>query len=140
MAGASPRMYKSGVEYEIVFTNAGGPSDVEIAVIGVPTAAEFAKLNEQLLGDERFRAGLKMLVDCSRLETSGLSVEDVQELTEPMVMRDWHFPPLAVALVAPDNRTFEAARAYRAHLGGSRSNRQVFRSRAEGEAWLAEQE
>lgn len=113
---------------------------MEIAVTGVPTAAEFAKLNEQLLGDPRFRAGLRMLVDCSALETSTLGAEDVQRLTEPMVMRDWHYPPLAVALIAPDDRTFEVARSYRAHLGGSRSNRQVFRSRAEAETWLAEQE
>lgn len=113
---------------------------MEIAVTGVPTAAEFAELNERLLGDPRFRAGLRMLVDCSALDTSPLSVEDVQGLTEPMVMRDWHFPPSAVAIVAPDDRTFEFARAYRAHLGGSRSNREVVRSRAEAEAWLAEQE
>jgi hypothetical protein len=128
------------VEFEIAFSDAGRPADVEIAVTGVPTAAEFAQLNEVLIGDPHFRAGLKMLVDCSALETSTLSADDVQQLTEPMVMRDWHYPPLAVALVAPDDRTFEAARAYRAHLGGSRSNRQVFRSRAEAEAWLAEQE
>lgn len=128
------------VEFEIMFSDAGSAADVEIAVRGVPTAAEFAKVNEQLLGDPRFRAGLKMLVDCSALDTSSLTPEDVQQLTEPMVMRDWHYPPLAVALVAPDDATYEAARAYRAHLGGSRSSRQVFRSRADAEAWLAEQE
>ena len=128
------------MEFEIAFSDAGGPADVEIAVSGVPTAAEFALVNEQLIGDPRFGAGLKMLVDCAGLDTTGLSPEDVQRLTEPMVMRDWHYPPLAVALVAPDDPTFDAARAYRAHLGGSRSNRQVFRTRAEAEAWLAEQE
>jgi hypothetical protein len=128
------------VEFELAFSDAGRPADVEIAVTGVPTAAEFAKLNEQLVGDPRFRAGLRMLVDCSALDTSTLSAEDVQRLTEPMVMRDWHYPPSAVALVAPDDRTFEVARAYRAHLGGSRSNRRVFRSRAEADAWLGEQE
>jgi hypothetical protein len=140
MASASPRMYKSGVEFEIAFSDGGGPADVEIAVIGVPTADGFAQLNEELLSDERFRTGLTMLVDCSRLDTKPLSGEDVQRLTEPMIMRDWDFPPAAVALVAPDDRTFAAARSYRAHLGGSRSNRQVFRSRADAVAWLAEQE
>ena len=108
--------------------------------MGVPTAAEFAKLNEQLLSDSRFRAGVTILVDCTALDTSGMSDEDVQELTEPMVQRDWHFPPSAVAIIAPGDRIFESARSYRAHLGGSRSHRQVFRSRAEAEAWLAEQE
>ena len=127
------------MEFESAFSDAGGPADVEIAVTGVPSAAEFARLNEQLLGDPRFRGGLKMLVDCTELDTSSVSPEDVQRLTEPMVMRDWHYPPLAVALVAPDDGTFDAARAYRAHLGGSRSNRQVFRTRGEAETWLTEQ-
>lgn len=123
-----------------MFSDAGGPADLEIAVTGVPTAAAFAGLNEQLISDARFRAGLKMLVDCSALDTSGVSAEDVQRLTEPMVMRDWRYPPRAVALIAPDDQTFEIARSYRAHLGGSRSNRQVFRSRSEAEAWLGELE
>jgi hypothetical protein len=30
-------------------------------------------------------------------------------------------------------------RAYRAHVGGSRSNRHLFRSRAEAIAWLEDQ-
>lgn len=127
------------MEFEVAFSDDGRPADVEIVASGVPTPAEFAKLNEELLSDKRFRAGVTMLVDCTALDTSGMSDEDVQELTEPMVQRDWHFPPAAVAIVAPGDRVFEAARSYRAHLGGSRSRRQVFRNRADAEAWLAEQ-
>jgi hypothetical protein len=132
-------VYKSGVEFEVTFSDGGRPADVEISVSGLPTAAEFAKLNEQLLSDSRFRTGITMLVDCTALDTSGMSDEDVQELTEPMVQRDWHFPPSAVAIIAPSDRVFESARSYRAHLGGSRSRRQVFRTRADAEAWLEEQ-
>jgi hypothetical protein len=129
----------AGVEYEIVFSDNGRPADVQISLRGAPTAPEFAALNEELLADGRFRPGVTMLVDCTGLDTSKFSDEDVQSLTERMVQRDWDFPPSAVAIIAPDDRTFEDARSYRAYLGGSRSNRQVFRDRADGEAWLAEQ-
>jgi hypothetical protein len=67
------------------------------------------------------------------------STEGVQTLSEPIVERDWTYPPRAVAIVARDARTLEAARAYRAYLGGSKSNRHVFTTRAEAVAWLDEQ-
>jgi hypothetical protein len=61
----------------------------------------------------------------------------VQSLTEHMVERDWNYAPSAVALIAPNEETFSAVRAYRAHLGGSKSNRHP--SRAEAVAWLEDQ-
>jgi hypothetical protein len=124
------------VEFEVQFQGGDGPADVEVALAGVPTAEGFQLLNERLTSDPRFRAGLRVLVDCSELDTSGLSEVEVQSLTEHMVERDWNYPPSAVALIAPDEETFSAVRTYRAHLGGSKSNRHVFSSRAEAVAWL----
>ena len=49
------------------------------------------------------------------------------------------YPPLAIAIVAPDPRTFEDASQSRAHQGGSGSNRRVFRSREAALTWLDEQ-
>src|SRR5438105_9927912 len=110
-----------------------------MAIAGVPTEEGFRLLNERLTSDPRFRPGLRMLVDCSALDTSGLSSAEVQTLSEPMVMRDWHYAPSAVAIIAPDEQTFSAVREYKAHLGGSRSNRHLCGSRAEAVAWLEEQ-
>jgi hypothetical protein len=42
----------------------------------------------------------------------------------------------AVAIIAPNEETFSAVREYRAHLGGSKSNRHLFGSRFEAVAWL----
>jgi hypothetical protein len=125
------------VEFEIEF--GAGPADVEITISGVPTPGHFRLLNAALTGDARFRAGLTLLVDLSALETSTLSEVDVQSLSEPMIERDWFYLPAAVALVAPDEQTYNAVRAYRAHLGGSKSNRHLFSSRAEAVGWLEEQ-
>ena len=127
------------MKFEVKFEDGDGPADLEMAISGAPTQEGFRLLNERLTEDPRFRAGLRILVDCSAMDTSGLSSAEVQALSEPMVMRDWTYAPTAVAIVAPDEETSRAVREYRAHLGGSRSNRHLFGNRAEAIAWLKEQ-
>jgi hypothetical protein len=127
------------VEIEIEFRDGDGPADIEEKLTGVPTEDGFRLLNERVMSDPRFRAGLKILVDCSALTTTGLSNEQLQGFSEHMAVRDWDYPPAGVAIIAPDDQTFDAVQAYRAHLGGSASNRQLFRSRADAVAWLEAQ-
>jgi hypothetical protein len=127
------------MEFEVEYTDGVGPADIEEMLAGVPTEDGFRLLNERVMSDSRFRAGLKILVDCSALNTAGLSSQEVQSLSEHMVMRDWNYPPTAVAIIAPDDQTFSAVQEYRAHLGGSKSNRQLFRSREDAVAWLGDQ-
>jgi hypothetical protein len=127
------------VEIEIEFRDGGGPADIEEKLTGVPTEDGFRVLNERVMSDPRFRARLKILADCSGLITAGLSNEELQKISGHMAVRDWDFPPAAVAIIAPDDQTFDAVQAYRAHLGGSKSNRQLFRNRADAIAWLDEQ-
>jgi hypothetical protein len=128
------------MEFKFTFQDGDGPADVEMALAGVPTAESFRLMNERLTADPRFRAGLTMLVDCSALDPSGLSDEEVQTLSEQIVQRDWNYAPSAVAIIAPDQQTFSRVRAYRAHVGGSKSNRHLFSSRAEAVAWLEDQD
>jgi hypothetical protein len=127
------------MEFEVEYIDGAGPADIEEMLAGVPTEDGFRLLNERVMSDSRFRAGLKILVDCSALNTAGLSSQEVQSLSEHMVMRDWNYPPAAVAIIAPDDQTFSAVQEYRAHLGGSKSNRQLFRSREDAVAWLGDQ-
>jgi hypothetical protein len=126
------------MEFTIDFP-AGGPADVEMSVSGVPTLAELERFDEALVSDPRFRAGLTILVDVAGLEYAGISAEELQALSEPTVMRDWQYRPAAMAIVAPGGSTYDHVQRYRAHVGGSRSNRRVFSSRAEAVAWLEEQ-
>jgi hypothetical protein len=125
------------MEFDFAFTD--GPADIEETLAGVPTEDGFRLLNDTVMSDPRFRAGLKILVDCSALDTTGLSNQEVQSLSEQMAARDWTYPPAAVAIIAPNEGTFSTVQEYRAHLGGSRSNRQLFRNRADAVAWLEEQ-
>jgi hypothetical protein len=126
------------MEFEIDFRTDGGPADIELSVSGVPTLADLERFNERLVADPRFRAGLTMLVDVAGLEYDDISADELQALSTPMVMRDWEYPPLAVAIVTPSGRTYDHIQQYRAHVGGSRSNRRAFNSRAEAIAWLEE--
>jgi hypothetical protein len=124
------------VRFEIAFQDGTGLADVEITLSGAATPEGFFRFTETLQGDPRFRAGLRLLVDLTAFDASALPSGGVDRLSEPVLERDWEHLPAAVAIIAPDPQTFEAARLYRANLGGSRSNRHVFRSRAEAVAWL----
>jgi len=123
------------VESEIVFESSAPAVDVEITFSGVATLDAFRRFSETFAADPRYRAGLLMLVDVSALDTSELSGDALQELTAPILERDWYHPPAAVAIVAA-GAVYSDALRYRAHLGGSRSNRQLFLTRDDALAWL----
>ena len=124
------------MQFEIEFQDGTGPADVEITLSGALDPVDFRRFTETLNADPRFRAGLIMLVDVTGLDTSDVTSNRLQALSEPVIERDWTYPPRVVAIVAPDPQTLAAARAYRAHLGGSKSNRHIFTTRAEAVAWL----
>jgi hypothetical protein len=121
------------------FTFGGEPQDLTITLTGRADTRSFKRLNDELTGDPRFRAGLAILVDTSELDVSGLTPDAIEVITEPVVERDWSALPLAAAIVAPTEATSATAALYRAFLGGSRSRRRIFASHAEAKAWLREQ-
>ena len=127
------------MEFELDFLGGTGPSDLEITLSGVPTEHGFRLLHERLVPDPRFRAGLTIVVDMTALDTSGLSDHELEQITRPIVERDWDYPPAAVAIIAPDSQSHNVVQSYRAHLGGSSSNRHLFTSRTDAVAWLEEQ-
>jgi hypothetical protein len=122
------------VEFTIEF--GGFPQDVTIALAGAPSPPDFTRLVEALGADPRARAGMAMLVDLAALDVSSLTEEEIAQGIQPVAARDWAEPALAVALVAPTDPVFQAATLWRAHLGGARSRREVFRSREDALAWL----
>jgi hypothetical protein len=124
------------VEFEVDFLGGDGPADIEITLMGVPTEQGLRLLHERLVSDPRFRHGLMSIVDMAELDTSGLSEGEIEQITKPIVARDWDYPPAAVAIIAPDSPSHNFVRSYRAHLGGSRSNRHLFTSRTDAVAWL----
>ena len=80
-----------------------------------------------------------IVADLSDLDTSGMSVKEYESVSDVISGRDHRFPAKAIAIIAPDSRTFDDAMQHRAYAGGSKSGREVFRSREDAVAWLAEQ-
>ena len=125
------------MEFKIEF--GGEPQDVTVTLSGVADLIGFRRYNEEFSSDPRFRAGMLILVDASALDSSQLSSEHLEAASQQMSERDWIHPPRAIAIVAPDPRTFDDFGAARAHQGGSRSRRRVFAAREPAVSWLDEQ-
>ena len=123
------------MEYAFEF-GSGGPQDLTVTLAGSASARGMRALVRDLTSDARFRAGMTILVDLSALDTSGLTPHEIQAMADAVSGRDWDFPAKAIAMVAPSARSFDDAILYRAHVGGSKSGREVFRSRDEALAWL----
>ena len=125
------------MNYSIEF--GGDPQDLTLTLSGALEASEIRGFVEELLANPDYRAGLLILADLSGLNTSGVSVEDYESISDVIAGRDDRFPAKAIAIVAPDSRTFDDAMQHRAYVGGSKSGREVFRSRDDAIAWLATQ-
>lgn len=118
----------------------GGESpDVTVTASGIADVAGFGRLNAEIRSDSRFRAGLSMLYDLTKLDTSQLSDRDLEEIVAPVTQRDWDAPPGPVALIVSGPEALDWARLAIAHLGGRRSRRRVFTSHEDAIAWLHEQ-
>ena len=125
------------MEFSIEF--GGDPQDVTITASGAGDLAGFASLNERLLSDPRFKAGLSYLIDMSDLEVAELPAYDVEQIAEVGNESTWNYPPRAVAMVATNPATREQAQLAIAYMGGSKSGHRVFATREEAIAWLREQ-
>jgi hypothetical protein len=115
----------------------GDPQDVTITLSGEADIADIVRCERELTSDPRYRTGLAILCDCSRLQTDGIVHQPTIELAaRPVSQRDVDRPARAVAYVAADEEAFADLTIWRAHLGGSKSNRRIFMSRQEALDWL----
>jgi len=125
---------------DFAFTFDDDAAEVTIVLEGEPRGEDFRALAASLTADHRYRSGLALLVDCSRLEPGSLSTEAMQHEVAPLIERDWEYPPRAVAIFAPDPAVFKRAVLARAHMGGaSAGNRRVFGDMSEARTWLKTQ-
>jgi hypothetical protein len=110
--------------------------DLTVTLSGVASLDGFRRLVTVLADDPRAHAGMLLLVDLTDLNMTTLDGEDVEALAVLLSERDWEQPARAVAYVARDPSTLQAASHVRAHLGGTISNRRVFTARADAVSWL----
>jgi hypothetical protein len=67
-----------------------------------------------------------------------MSERDAREAMQPMLERDWNFPPRAVAVVVSTRHSFERAGMAATYMGVLKAPREIFYSRDEALAWLPE--
>ena len=125
------------MEFTIEF--AGEPQDVTIVASGAADPTGFELMNERLMSDPRFRAGLSYLIDLSDIDVTALPASDVEHIAERGSVSTWHYPPHAVAVVASNPETLAQAQLAIAHMGGRKSGHRAFATRDEAIAWLREQ-
>lgn len=125
------------MKYTIEF--GGDPQDLTLTLSGALDPRSIQSLVEELVSHPDYRGGMLILADLSGLNTSGISWDEYEGVSDLISGRDHRFPSKAIAIVAPDSRTFDDAMRHRAYTGGSKSGREVFRSRDDATAWLAEQ-
>ena len=125
------------MEFSIEF--GGDPQDVTITASGDGDLAGFASMNERLLADPRFKAGLSYLIDMSELEVAELPPYDVEQIAEVGNESTWNYPPRAVAMVAANPATRAQAQLAVAYMGGRKSGHRVFATREEAVSWLRQQ-
>ena len=125
------------MNYSIEF--GGEPQDLTMTLTGALDPQGIRAFVEELIAHPDYRAGMLILADLSGLNTSGISVEEYESVSDVIAGRDDRFPAKAIAIVAPDSRTFDDAMQHRAYVGGSKSGREVFRTRDDATAWLAAQ-
>ncbi len=122
------------MEYSLEF--GGNPQDLTMTLTGALDTSSIRALVYELVAHPEYRAEMLILADLSGLDTSSITAEEYESVSHVIAGRDDRFPAKAIAIVAPDAGTFADALRHRAYVGGSKSQREVFRSREEATAWL----
>jgi hypothetical protein len=79
-----------------------------------------------------------LIGDHSKVEKSTHSADDMRMLAQSMkVDVRAHNPDILIAIVAPKDLSFGLGRVFHAYLGGDKKTN-LFRTRKEAEAWIAE--
>jgi len=117
----------------------GDPQALTMTLAGPVDARSIRAFVEDLVAQPEYRSGMLIFADLSALDTSTITAEQYETVSDVLTGRDLRFPAKAIAIVAPGARTFDDALRHRAYVGGSKSHREVFRGCADATAWLAQE-
>ena len=123
------------MEVAITFVE-DGPEDVLVETTGRGTLTGFTSFIRDLVADERFRPGMAVLVDHSRLDAGALATADARSFAA-LVARLDELGCATLACVAPQDVMYGISRAFETHTEGTDVAAAAFRTRAEARAWIA---
>jgi hypothetical protein len=110
---------------------------VRVECFGAFTNQDMLDCLARLYNDPARRPGMASLVDCRGIERMMVTPSGVQAaVMVEATMIDPHQPPLAVAVIAPQDEVFWMARTYEVLRAGSKEKVRVFRQPMEAERWL----
>jgi hypothetical protein len=125
---------QTNLEYLIAFGS--DPQDVTLTTSGMATAADFHRMTDELLGDERFRVPMNVLLDHTDLAAAQMTNDEVQEAAESVTQLGPQLGSSRVAILAPHAATFGVSRAALALADTPRLNAKVFGVRENALRWL----
>ena len=91
----------------------GSPQDLTMTLTGAVDAPSIRAFIEEMVAHPQYRAGMLILVDLSDLDTSTITQEQYEGLGDAISGRDHRFPSKAIAIVAPNARTYDDEPPYR---------------------------
>jgi hypothetical protein len=114
----------------------GDPHDAALTTCGEATPEGFARMNAEFVEDERFRAGMLVLLDHTKLDVGELSSEDVHAIANDFARHRAQLQCVTIALVAPEPVQFGLARMSVALAEPATPRIRVFTARAAALDWL----
>jgi hypothetical protein len=126
------------VRHRIEFV--GEPDGVIIHTFGLADVAGFNAMNADLTSDERFTAGMPILVDHSNLDAGRLSEEDIRKISLDVVELSDRLGPSPIALIASDAVTRLATSSSVEQAASAAVRPRIFDTLGEGIVWLLRQQ
>ena len=122
---------------EYTITWGGDPEDVCWSLRGVATTADLDAIKREAISDPRWVSGMKVLVDCTDADLSGLKASDIQERADTVLKWADQVGRQQVAYAVSDHDSYSVVRLlllrldWQVELVG-----RVFRSLQEAREWL----
>lgn len=125
------------MRYEIDFERV--PGRCEVALTGAASGEAFARLDNEIVADPRWKPGMALLFDFRELDLSTFSSEEVRQSAEVASRLGHRFGSGRFACVFGSAADYGLGRAWEMWTCGELSlDLRSFRSRDEAEAWLGQ--
>lgn len=117
----------------------GSPQDVTIRTFGKATVADAMSILRDLSEDERYRSGLKILIDHSELQSVEYSRDELQAQIDRTSAIKAKLQPTYCAIVASTPGIYGVVRVWEAEVGSiTKAMTRLFRSEEDALAWLGD--
>jgi hypothetical protein len=118
------------------FTISFAAGRVVVETSGVAVRNGFTRFIDTIVDDPRFRPGMPVLVDHSKLDMQALTTADMQAVADVVINRNAKIGRSLVAIVTPASVAYGLTRQFTAFADLADIRVRIFGSRAEAEDWL----